>query len=186
MSAVEGSKRLSWALRHGALKLGLAIDASGWVCIADLLKTKEFNMFDYKHLEVIVSSDNKGRFSISQDQKFIRANQGHSAKVAEVLDDETMLKQLTEPCVALHGTYRKVFEEHIKIEGLKPMGRKHVHFASSEHARSGVRKDVQVLIYIDMKKAMADGLIFYKSQNEVILCPTEVPPQYFARIVFFN
>lgn len=38
---VKQSKRLSWMLRHGVLEVGLAMDAAGWVSIAEVLRVTE-------------------------------------------------------------------------------------------------------------------------------------------------
>lgn len=39
---VKVSKKLSWVLRHGAVKCGLAIDSAGYVKIDDLLQNQRF------------------------------------------------------------------------------------------------------------------------------------------------
>jgi 2'-phosphotransferase len=65
------------------------------------------------------------------------------------------------------------------------MGRNHVHFAtglpagmdvatdavggSSEPVISGMRNSSSVLVYVDIAKAMAMGLSFWKSENGVVL-----------------
>lgn len=70
------------------------------------------------------------------------------------------------------------------------MTRQHIHFATGLPGDSGVisgmRKSADVLIYIDMNKALGDGIKFFKSTNGVIL--TEgvsgvLPTRYFARVV---
>jgi 2'-phosphotransferase len=49
------------------------------------------------------------------------------------------------------------------------MSRKHIHFAKSLDAVSGKRSDCNLLVYVDMAKAMDDGIVFYESSNGVIL-----------------
>jgi len=49
------------------------------------------------------------------------------------------------------------------------MNRTHIHIATSKDAMSGHRKSCNVFIYIDIKKAMNDGIKFYLSSNGVIL-----------------
>ena len=49
------------------------------------------------------------------------------------------------------------------------MSRKHIHIAKSLSAKSGKRSNCDLIVYIDMKGAMADGIKFYESQNGVIL-----------------
>jgi 2'-phosphotransferase len=51
---------------------------------------------------------------------------------------------------------------------------------------SGSRKNAQVFIYVDLARALADGIQFYKSANGVILSPGNangvLEPKYFLRI----
>ncbi len=48
-----------------------------------------------------------------------------------------------------------------------------------------LRQDCQVAIYINLKKALEDGIKFYRSLNNVILCPGNesgfLMPKYFLR-----
>jgi 2'-phosphotransferase len=51
---------------------------------------------------------------------------------------------------------------------------------------SGARSDCDVIVVINVKKAMNDGLKFFFSKNEVLLCPGNddgmIPVEYFHRI----
>jgi 2'-phosphotransferase len=105
----------------------------------------------------------------------IRANQGHT--VAAV-DPEKLLTRLeaaeleTLP-VIVHGTYTDPWTQHIRQEGLKRMKRHHIHCAvglpTDEGVISGLRKTCDVYIYIDAVKCAADGIVFYRSDNGVLL-----------------
>ncbi|VEL16698.1 unnamed protein product [Protopolystoma xenopodis] len=57
-----------------------------------------------------------------------------------------------------HGTYYKNWEKICK-EGLSRMGRTHIHFAPGEVGEegviSGMRGSAEIIIYIDLKKALA-------------------------------
>lgn len=51
-----------------------------------------------------------------------------------------------------------------------------------------MRKSSAVLLYIDVKRAMQDGIAFYISKNGVILTPGQgdegvLSPRYFSRVV---
>jgi len=69
------------------------------------------------------------------------------------------------------------------------MSRMHIHCAISEpndKVISGMRSSSQVMIYIDMEKAMNDGIKFYMSKNKVILTKGidgVLEPKYFKNIV---
>ncbi|KAJ5236144.1 hypothetical protein N7489_006235 [Penicillium chrysogenum] len=125
----------------------------------------------------------------------IRATQGHSIKTVDAasfleplsLSDESKL-----PDTVVHGTFHATWPAILQSGGLRCMGRNHVHFATGpslesvlavnaeDAARSkpkpddsrvisGMRRDAQVLIYIDVRKALKAGVPFWRSENGVIL-----------------
>ncbi|KAJ5748576.1 uncharacterized protein N7511_010272 [Penicillium nucicola] len=124
----------------------------------------------------------------------IRATQGHSIKTVEAasfleplsLDDESKL-----PDTVVHGTFWSTWPVILQSGGLRCMGRNHIHFATGPsleavlaqdkdavqakpasgeaHVISGMRRDAQVLIYVDIRKALAAGVPFWRSENGVIL-----------------
>jgi 2'-phosphotransferase len=134
-------------------------------------------------LESITDSSNPADY-------LIRANQGHSIKV----DVEGLLTPITEeagnvPETVVHGTDDRAWSLILKSGGLRRMGRNHMHFASglptgfkalaidtasaeekeAAPVISGMRKNSSVLVYIDVKAALAAGIKFYVSENGVIL-----------------
>lgn len=71
------------------------------------------------------------------------------------------LRKLADPYefpIVIHGTYFKNWSA-IRDNGLKTMGRTHIHFAIGEVGEegviSGMRGSAEVIIYIDLPKAMA-------------------------------
>ncbi len=108
------------------------------------------------------------------------------------LDDPTSI-----PDACVHGTFYAAWPRILESRGMKPMSRVHVHFATgpkldtvlqSDGARSdgtegvhpgegkktdvvisGMRGDAQILIYIDIRRALAAGVSFWRSENGVIL-----------------
>ncbi|GAU38604.1 hypothetical protein TSUD_266430, partial [Trifolium subterraneum] len=137
-----------------------------------------------------VRKDNKQRFSLIEEngELLIRANQGHTTTAVET---ESLLKPILsaeEFPVCVHGTYRRNLDS-ILTSGLKRMKRLHVHFScglpSDGEVISGMRRDVNVLIFLDVRKALEEGMKLYISDNKVIL--TEgfdgvVPSKYFQKI----
>lgn len=185
------SKALSYALRHGINKLKLDMDTEGFVKLDDLLNHSDLpvlNGVTHSQIQEVVDTNEKKRFTLKNEQNnlYIRANQGHSKDVGQKLDDDLHLTRITTPYeTCVHGTNRKVLSAIMK-NGLAPMGRKHVHFAKGTtddtDVISGMRTTASVKIYIDMERAMANGIEFYESDNGVILCPRTVAPEYFSRI----
>ena len=118
---------------------------------------------------------NKQRYGLKEDEDgrlLIRANQGHSIK--EVNVDMERIMSPDDVTSVIHGTNFKAWNE-IQKTGLNKMKRNHIHFAAgepgSEGVISGMRASAQVYIYIDVHKAMEDGIVFYRSANNVILSP---------------
>ncbi|XP_013634349.1 PREDICTED: tRNA 2'-phosphotransferase 1 isoform X2 [Brassica oleracea var. oleracea] len=188
---------LTRILRHMASELRLNMRGDGFVKAGDLLslnlKTSanvQLKSHTIDEIREAVRRDNKQRFSLVEEngELLIRANQGHSITTVE---SEKLLKPILSPeeaPVCVHGTYRKNLES-ILASGLKRMNRLHVHFScglpTDGEVISGMRRDVNLLIFLDIKKALEDGIAFYISDNKVIL--TEgvdgvVPVDYFQKI----
>ncbi|XP_027336479.1 tRNA 2'-phosphotransferase 1-like isoform X2 [Abrus precatorius] len=188
---------LTRILRHMASELNLNMRNDGYVKVNDLLKLnlKTFANIPLRShtiddIREAVGKDNKQRFSLIEEngELLIRANQGHTLTAVET---ESLLKPILsaeEIPVCVHGTYRKNLES-ILGSGLKRMKRLHVHFSSGlptdGEVISGMRRDVNVLIFLDVRKALDEGMKLYISDNKVIL--TEgfdgvVAPKYFEKI----
>ncbi|KAK8371574.1 hypothetical protein V6Z11_A01G252200 [Gossypium hirsutum] len=112
-----------------------------------------------KRIVHAVRKDNKQRFSLLEEngELLIRANQGHTVMTVE---SERLLKQILsadEVQFCVHGTYKRNLESILE-SGLKRMKRLHVHFSSGlptdGEVISGMRRDVNVLIYLDVRKAL--------------------------------
>lgn len=135
-------------------------------------------------MQDVVATNEKQRFSLkpksgdlasSTDPSdyLIRANQGHSIKI----ESSSLLVPITieagnVPPRVLHGTYYAFWEPIVESGGLKVMGRNHIHCSTGtleEGVVSGMRKDAQLLIEIDMEKSLAAGIKWWLSDNGVIL-----------------
>jgi 2'-phosphotransferase len=186
------SKTMTWILRHKALSLGLTVDSSGWVSVENMLKLEQMKNIDVNMIRSIVESNDKKRFELSDNDGtlMIRASQGHSKELGSIIDDNNLLTEIIIPLeICVHGTTKKAWNL-IKNEGLKIMDRTHIHFAVGEPGDkdviSGMRNDSTVLIYINMARAISDGIKFYKSMNNVILTSGiggVLDPKYFDKVV---
>ncbi|KAI6044443.1 KptA family-domain-containing protein, partial [Pisolithus marmoratus] len=92
--------------------------------------------------------------------------------------------------LAVHGTTRKAWEV-IATQGLSRMKRNHVHLAQGVPGSgilSGMRNSSQVLIFIDVQKAIDAGIEFYLSKNGVVLTEGDangfLGPQFFQRVEY--
>ncbi len=165
------SKYMSWVLRHGLDKLGIKPDSEGYIPLEVLLNTDEKATLTQETVLEIVQTCPKQRFGIKQvsGKYFIRANQGHSQNIGEQINSDKLLKKLSKPIPGVfHGTYKKHLDS-IKATGLNRMTRQHIHLAKGLDAASGKRHDNNLIVYVDMGKAIADGIEFFESANGVIL-----------------
>ncbi|NSL86421.1 RNA 2'-phosphotransferase [Chitinophaga solisilvae] len=168
------SKFLSLILRHSPQTIGLQLDANGWADVATLitLANGKGKRFSGKDLEQVVATCDKQRFAFNDDKTRIRANQGHSVKVA--LD----LEAAAPPEFLYHGTVGK-FLQNIRREGLLKMSRHHVHLSAAREtaATVGSRRGIPVILTVRSGQMHRDGLLFFRSENNVWLTD-HVPPDY--------
>ncbi len=195
-SDVTLSKALSRILRHTATKKGLTISSDGYIPWDELATLPEFKKYTFDDVQRVVKTNDKQRFSLKEENGkwYIRANQGHSHKVAANIKQEDLLTKLTTPLdLIVHGTTYSAYES-IKKTGLKKMGRSHIHFAITDDIKtgnqqqSGIRGNCQVLVYLDMAKAMNDGIEFFISDNKVVLSSGvgddgTIDAKYFSKII---
>uniref|UniRef100_W8C327 2'-phosphotransferase n=1 Tax=Ceratitis capitata TaxID=7213 RepID=W8C327_CERCA len=193
------SKRLSWLLRHGAIKEGLDIQTDGFVRVDSITEHPKFKRdFTLEVLKNIVAKDKKQRYSLRQNNNGfyeIRANQGHSIAVVQDSHCLQRIYNASEVNLAVHGTYYRNWQRILK-EGLRTMKRLHIHFSVSDKVEqsgskdiilSGFRSDCEILIYLNVQKAIqVGGMEIYRSTNNVILCSGIngcIPKLYFSKVI---
>lgn len=207
------SRKLSHVLRHGER---VTVRPDGFCRVSDLLHLRRFQELGctLKDLELVVagspeSGNSKERFQLiggndeGEDSSgpLIRATQGFSRKDVRAdcayrrlsKDDE----HLPEPCV--HGSYRCNWDS-IRESGLIAGGlrghkyRSEVHFSCDDPcttggacAVSGMRSNCDLVIWLDLRRALRDELPFFLSDNHVILSPGNaknvIPPTYFSKVM---
>ena len=195
---VRVSKKLSAVLRHGIHQHGLTnvLRPDGFVPLASLLALPTFRGVTESDVRRTVSKCDKCRFAMGTDEAglpLVRANQGHSIKHG--LADDAMLLPLdahSDVQTAVHGTYHDAWAKIAASGGLSRMSRRHIHLAvglpGDSGVVSGMRKSAQVLVFVDVARAIRAGIPFYKSDNNVILTPGVgeaglLPCSYFSSVV---
>ena len=182
-------RKLVQILRHQIVELNLNCDEKGFVCVDDLYEYVK-GLTIPKLIDLVESNTKKRLELIQKNNKYyIRAVQGHSDKVGTLLNDTEAFELITEPLkYCIHGTEKQHIES-IKKNGLNRMSRKHLHFVSeiseTDHT-SGYKDKSDMLVFINMKRCMEDGIKFYKSKNNVILTEGDngiILPKYFKAIV---
>lgn len=168
---IKLSKRISKLLRHDAYPL--SIDEAGWMLVEPLLNHLSISQ---DKLDDIVKDNNKQRFEYNNDKSRIRARQGHSVQV------DLGYEAVKPPLYLYHGTIESA-RIVIQREGLKKMGRQHVHLSPDVETAKIVakRRGKPVILQISAKAMYSDGYKFYHTENNVWLCD-EVPVKYIKKI----
>ena len=173
----DTSKRLSWLLRHGAPSEGIAMDAAGWVAVADVLRALRLTRAE---LAEVVELNTKSRLDVRGEQ--IRASQGHSTNGMPVTHDalEASWQRFTGEGPIWHGTAIEALAG-IAREGIVPQARTHVHLASALDSKVGKRASVDVMIEVSLARLGELGIGVFESQNGVLLV-RRVPPEAISGI----
>lgn len=157
---------MSLILRHNPGRVGIELDESGWVDVDILIDAMNNSgkSVDRKLLEEVVETNDKKRFTFSEDGLKIRANQGHSIEV------DLKLEAQVPPEFLYHGTATKNLDS-INKSGLNKRNRQHVHLSADKVTATKVgQRHGKVVILVVRSGAMADaGYEFYLSKNGVWL-----------------
>jgi putative RNA 2'-phosphotransferase len=170
---VKISKRMSKALRHQPERVGITLDAAGWVPVSEFLAAMRI---DRVTLDEVVAGNDKQRFAVAVGEdgvERIRASQGHSVPV------ELGLAEAEPPELLFHGTAAAALAS-IQATGLNRGGRHHVHLSpdTATARRVGTRRGGAVVILTVLAGRMARaGHVFYRSDNGVWLTDA-VPPEF--------
>lgn len=128
----------------------------------DLLAHRTLQQATEADLVAVVQNCPKQRFkmdrlvdeSSGREELYVRANQGHSMSVEIEMKEITETDQIDQ---CIHGTYYAAWNS-IKTQGLSRMGRQHIHmsedFPGSKEVISGMRKNCQVAVFVDVSKAL--------------------------------
>ena len=162
------SKTISFILRHSNIET----DDNGYIDINIILNHPDLKKYKttFEIIKYIVDNDNKNRYKLSDNNKFIRANQGHSnhktVKIGEEINNDILY--------AYHGTSKKNCELIMKGIGLSRMNRQHIHMVEN---KENVLYYSEIIIKIDIQKAKSLGIKFIKSDNNYILSSDIIPPE---------
>jgi putative RNA 2'-phosphotransferase len=174
MDDVRASKLLSLVLRHDPGRVGIELDANGWVAVPVLLSALDAHgsTLSRERLASIVAVSDKQRFALDEAADRIRANQGHSVEV------DLGLVVSTPPARLYHGTPSRNLAT-IMGTGLDRRARHAVHLSPDVETaqRVGARRGAHVVLLVDAAAMEADGHVFSVSDNGVWLVGS-VPARY--------
>lgn len=148
--------------------------------------------FSFNNLSIkdVVTKCEKQRFDLDESGEWtIRANQGHSTDSVKSDDLLTPIDEaFCEGKDFVHGTYEDAWKQ-IQVTGLSKCSRQHIHlttgFSGEGEVKSGMRTNCQIVVHVDVKKAMQDGIKFWISKNGVILTEGDekgvIPAKYIIK-----
>lgn len=174
------SRIMAGCLRHSPERYDLKMDPHGWVQVADFVnaikrKRRELRWLNPHHVQALIVTEPKGRYQFANNM--IRATYGHTLDVDLDLPTNNIPDKLFYPATPE--------EIDLLLEtGLKPIDRKKVHLSKTvenaiEAGRSRVEKPL--VLEIDAKNAIADGLVIQRAATTVFLT-NEIPPKYLKKI----
>ena len=174
------SKFLSLILRHKPETIGLKLDENGWVNTSYLLEkcSQHKHKIDFETLKIIVETNNKKRFSFSDNFKKIRANQGHS------VDIQLGYLPTKPPRILYHGTTERNVNS-ILLNGLEKRNRHHVHLSQDVETAINVgKRHGKPFVFEIFSEIMYDNKFkFFISENGVWLTES-VPAEYLKEYNF--
>lgn len=172
-SLAEISKFLSFVLRHEPDAIGITLDRDGWTDIDGLIEAARASgkQIDRNLIDVVVGTNDKKRFAISEDGSSIRAVQGHSSKSVAIAFSEAVPPQFL-----YHGTATR-FIDSIRIDGLHRGARHHVHLSQDPQTavEVGQRHGKPLVLTISALLMHERGMKFFQAANGIWLTDA-VPP----------
>ena len=148
---------------------------------SDEIDIKNIEDPDKKRRWKFIRKKEKGEDGKEVEKMYVTVYQGHDKKIADKIENPN-IKLIEESFPVYHGTTLESSEIILK-EGLKPMTRSHIHMAQK---LSGIRRNSEVILVIDLKKAMENGIKFFKAPNNVILCDQIIPSEYIKKLDKFQ
>jgi len=141
--------------------------------VDSVLRLKRLSKWTVNDVRNVVASNDKQRFALREspeDSRIlqIRANQGHSFPVDLEAEELSLNHPDTLPSSVIHGTYLKTWKESsIRTNGLSKMARNEIHFSpgipeEDSEVISGMRKSADVLIYVNLPKALKGKMLLPK------------------------
>jgi putative RNA 2'-phosphotransferase len=175
----ELSRYLSYILRHEPQVIGLRLDTEGWADIDSLVACagKHGRAIDQTMIQVVVETNKKKRFALSDDCQRIRAVQGHSTSTVQ-----RTYPELIPPEALYHGTATR-FLASICEHGLRPGSRHFVHLSLdvSTAGSVGKRHGKPIVLQIRTQRMYQEGFKFFLSENDVWLTDA-VPPEFIDKL----
>ena len=162
------SRKLAYILRHDK-EAATEMEIGGWLPISYLVEKKGFSV---EEINMLINSDDKGRFELSKSSKMVRALYGHSVNI------ELNLTPAEPPEFLWHGSVRTALSE-IFNDGILHRSRQFVHLTSDLESATeiGARHGEPASILVVAGKMYKEGYKFYHVTDKIWLTK-HVPCKY--------
>lgn len=162
------SRRLAYILRHDNEVLP-EMEIGGWLPVTYLMEKMALSI---EEIDIIINSDNKSRFELSESGKMVRARYGHSVNI------ELNFTPAEPPEFLWHGSVRTALSD-ITDSGILPRSRQFVHLTSDLESatETGARHGEPASILVVAGKMYREGYKFYHVTDNIWLT-RHVPCKY--------
>ncbi|KAL0955178.1 hypothetical protein HGRIS_004085 [Hohenbuehelia grisea] len=192
-------RKMAYLLRHGN---ALPMREDGFVRVEDLLRHRDMQNSSFLDIERILKRDGKKSiFELVQQPTHVEAPEGDPAlfgtwwirakenhSLPYVTGQLQRVFSPTELPVVVHGTTEGAWER-ISIEGISRMDRRYIQLGASvenAHVVNGMQTSSEILIYIDIAKALSADILFYRTPDGTIVTEGNeagfLTPRFFQRV----
>lgn len=159
-------------LRHRPERYHIEIDERGYVNIDEMVQVirfyyRRFHFVGPSHIFSIILTDQKGRYQLSDNKRYLRATYGHTIDV-----DLTDLPSDGIPEILYYPTNKEEFEI-LKENGILPSDRRWIHLSSSKEKAyiAGLYHfDSPLVIPLKSASILDSGENLYHAGQEVYIC----------------
>lgn len=162
------SRKLAYILRHDK-EAATEMEIGGWLPVTYLMDKIALSI---EEIDMIINSDNKRRFELSESGKMVRARYGHSVNI------ELNLTSAEPPEFLWHGSVRTALSD-ITDSGILPRSRQFVHLTNDLESATatGARHGEPASILVVARKMYKDGYKFYRVTDSIWLTK-HIPCKY--------
>jgi RNA:NAD 2'-phosphotransferase (TPT1/KptA family) len=182
--SVSISKFLNLILRHKAGEFGISINSEGYVKVQDIVNADARKEITLEQVLETAHSCPKKRFKLKKvdEMWYICSTFGHSMR--DVKGDSKLITNPSECDFLYFQTHLYTYKKIMSAKCFEVIKRNHIHFSKTLPKQSSDRK---VVICVDGRKAMNDGVKFYTSGNDFVTTTGingRVSTKYIREIIF--
>ncbi|CAK5279512.1 unnamed protein product, partial [Mycena citricolor] len=165
---------------------------NGAVNVQDVLGHPELRGYDFRTLEKVLRLEHT-KYQLVYDPSHAMTSAWWILPIPnpDLNNPYLALKRLTSPKLtklAVHGTSLTAWQSILRDGGLSRMARDHIHLGQSLHGTfvPGLASAYEILIYVDVFRAMKADITFYAAPDSTLLTPGDelgyLQSRFFSRV----